>query len=72
MKLPQRYDSKTMGAGYNGAVQYDIRRPALTRSYPDFISTDLREVALLIRVTVRASSLDVQNLIPEGLIMNLC
>ena len=57
-----------MGAGYNGAVQVRYCRPALALNYPFYFPTD-REVALLIRVTVRASSLDVQNLIPD-LVMN--
>ncbi len=62
------HDSKTMGAGYNGAVQYDIVDPRSLVTYPVLFDRP-REVALLIRVTVRASSLDVQNLIPD-LVMN--
>lgn len=58
------HDSKTMGAGYNGAVQYDIVDPRSLVTYPILFDRP-REVALLIRVTVRASSLDVQNLIPD-------
>ena len=55
-KLPPAiHDSKTMGAGYNGAVQYDIRRPSLTRSHIPILFRPTCEVALLIRVTVRAS-----------------
>ena len=62
------HDSKTMGAGYNGAVQYDIIDPRSLVPYPVLFDRP-REVALLIRVTVRASSLDVQSLIPD-LVMN--
>ena len=62
------HDSKTMGAGYNGAVQYDIVDPRSLVPYPVLFDRP-REVALLIRVTVRASSLDVQNIIP-ALVMN--
>ena len=62
------HDSKTMGAGYNGAVQYDIVDPRSLVPYPVLFDRP-REVALLIRVTVRAISLDVQNLIPD-LVMN--
>ena len=57
-----------MGAGYNGAVQYDIVDPRSLVTYPVLFDRPT-EVALLIRVTVRASSLDVQNLIPD-LVMN--
>lgn len=62
------HDSKTMGAGYNGAVQYDIVDPRSLVPYPVAFDRP-REVALLIRITVRASSLDAQNLIPD-LVMN--
>ena len=62
------HDSKTIGAGYNGDVQYDIVDPRSLVTYPILFDRP-REVALLIRVTVRASSLDVQNLIPD-LVMN--
>ncbi len=62
------HDTKTMGAGYNGAVQYDIVDPRSLVPYPVLFDRP-REVELLIRVTVRASSLDVQNLVPD-LVMN--
>lgn len=62
------HESKTMGAGYNGAAQYDIIDPRSLVAYPILFDRP-SEVALLIRVTVRASSLDAQNLIPD-LVMN--
>lgn len=62
------HESKTMGAGYNGSVQYDIVDPRSLVPYPVLFDRP-REVALLIRVTVRSSSLDVQSLVP-ALVMN--
>lgn len=62
------FETKTVGGGYNGAVSIVVLDPTNGRPYE--IKFDRpEEVVLLIRVTVRTSSLDVQRLIPD-LVMN--
>ena len=62
------FDVKTSGAGYNGAVQVDISDSRSQVLYP--VNFDRPVVkAILIRVTVRQSVFDVQNLVPD-LVMN--
>lgn len=62
------FETKTVGGGYNGAVSVQIPDPVNGRLYE--VKFDRPEnIVLLIRVTVRASSLDVQQLVPD-LIMN--
>jgi uncharacterized phage protein gp47/JayE len=62
------FDVKTSGAGYNGAVQVDISDPRSQVLYPVNFDRPV-EKAILIRVTVRQSVFDAQNLIPD-LVMN--
>lgn len=59
---------KTSGAGYNGAVQIDISDSRSQVLYPVNFDRPV-ERAILIRVTVRQSVFDAQNLIPD-LVMN--
>ncbi|PWF25067.1 baseplate J/gp47 family protein [Corticimicrobacter populi] len=62
------FETKTVGGGYNGAVSVQIPDPVNGRLYE--VKFDRPEnIVLLIRVTVRASPLDVQQLVPD-LIMN--
>lgn len=62
------FETKTVGGGYNGAVVVNVMDEATGRPYEvKFDRPD--EVPLLIRVTVKASSLDAQTLIPQ-LVMN--
>ncbi|URG13022.1 baseplate J family protein [Stenotrophomonas phage B2] len=61
-------DTKTIGAAYNGDEVVTVEEPITGREYEiRFDRPDVIQV--LIRVTVRESSLDLTNLIPE-LIMN--
>ncbi|MNV54248.1 hypothetical protein D3C71_1464310 [compost metagenome] len=62
------FETKTVGGGYNGAVVVNVPDPVNGRLYEVKFDRP-EEIALLIRVTVRDSSLDVQQLIPD-LIMN--
>ena len=62
------FDAKTAGAGYNGGVTVNISDPRSLVTYPVKFDRP-NDVDLLIRVTVKPSTLDVQNLIPE-LVMN--
>lgn len=62
------YDTKTIGAGYNGSIEVDIRDPRT----PIFHTVKFdrpTDIEVLIRVTVAPSSLDVQQLVPD-LVMN--
>ncbi len=62
------FETKTVGGGYNGAVVVQVPDPVNARLYEVKFDRP-QEVTLLIRVTVRASTLDVQQLIPD-LVMN--
>lgn len=62
------FNVKTSGAGYNGAVQVDISDPRSQVLYPVNFDRPI-EKAILIRVTVRHSIFDAQNLVPD-LVMN--
>lgn len=62
------FDVKTSGAGYNGAVQVDISDPRSQVLYPVNFDRPI-EKTILIRVTVRRSIFDAQNLVPS-LVMN--
>ncbi|MGW8304373.1 MAG: baseplate J/gp47 family protein [Achromobacter pulmonis] len=62
------YETKTVGGGYNGAVVVEVADPVNGRLYEVKFDRP-EEVTLLIRVTVRSSTLDVQQLIPD-LVMN--
>lgn len=62
------FDVKTSGAGYNGAVQVNISDSRSQVLYPVNFDRPV-EKAILIRVTVRQSVFDVQNLVPN-LVMN--
>jgi len=62
------FETKTVGGGYNGAVVVQVADPVNGREYEVKFDRP-EEVALLIRVTVRAGALDVQQLIPD-LVMN--
>jgi len=62
------FETKTVGGGYNGAVVVDVADPVNGRLY-DVKFDRPNEIALLIRVSVRESTLDVQQLIPD-LVMN--
>ena len=62
------FESKDAGAGYNGAQTVNITDPRSLVDYPvSFDRPD--EIPLLIRVTVKPTTLDAVNLIPE-LVMN--
>ncbi len=62
------FETKTVGGGYNGAVVVQVPDPVNGRLYEVKFDRP-EEVTLLIRVTVRSSTLDVQQLIPD-LVMN--
>lgn len=62
------FETKTVGGGYNGAVVVQVPDPVNGRLYEVKFDRP-QEVTLLIRVTVRSSPLDVQQLIPD-LVMN--
>lgn len=62
------YETKTVGGGYNGAIVVEVPDPINGRLYEVKFDRP-EEVTLLIRATVRASTLDVQQLIPD-LVMN--
>lgn len=62
------FETKTVGGGYNGAVVVQVPDPVNGRLYEVKFDRP-EEVALLIRVTVRSSTLDVQQLVPD-LVMN--
>ncbi|WP_238920938.1 baseplate J/gp47 family protein [Achromobacter xylosoxidans] len=62
------FETKTVGGGYNGAVAVQVPDPVNGRLYEVKFDRP-EEVTLLIRVTVRSSTLDVQQLIPD-LVMN--
>jgi hypothetical protein len=62
------FDVKTSGAGYNGSVQVDISDSRSQVLYPVNFDRPV-EKAILIRVTVRQSIFDAQNLVPD-LVMN--
>lgn len=62
------FETKTVGGGYNGAVVVHVQDPVNGRLYEVKFDRP-EEIALLIRVTVKASPLDVQQLVPD-LIMN--
>lgn len=62
------FETKTVGGGYNGAVAVDVADPMNGRLYEVKFDRP-QEVPLLIRVTVRASPLDVERLVPD-LVMN--
>lgn len=62
------FETKTIGGGYNGAVEVEVEDVTNGRKY--LVKFDRpEEIALLIRITVRESPLDVQQLIPD-LVMN--
>ncbi|MFY2842308.1 baseplate J/gp47 family protein [Achromobacter ruhlandii] len=62
------FETKTVGGGYNGAVVVQVPDPVNGRLYEVKFDRP-EEVTLLVRVTVRSSTLDVQQLIPD-LVMN--
>lgn len=62
------FDVKTSGAGYNGSVQINISDPRSQVLYPVNFERPVVRV-ILIRVTVRHSIFDAQNLVPD-LVMN--
>lgn len=62
------FETKTVGGGYNGAVEVEVEDVTTGRMYPVQFDRP-EEITLLIRVTVRQSALDVQRLIPN-LVMN--
>lgn len=62
------FETKTVGGGYNGAVVVEVPDPVNGRLYEVKFDRP-QEVTLLIRVTVRSSILDVQQLVPD-LVMN--
>ncbi|VFR32612.1 Phage-related protein [plant metagenome] len=62
------FETKTVGGGYNGAVEVEVEDVTTGRMYPVQFDRP-EEITLLIRVTVRQSALDVQRLIPD-LVMN--
>ena len=62
------FDSKTAGAGYNGNVTVNIVDPRSQVTYPVMFDRP-DEVQLLIRATVKPSSLDAVGVIPQ-LVMN--
>lgn len=62
------FETKTVGGGCNGAVVVQVPDPINGRLYEVKFDRP-QEVTLLIRVTVRSSTLDVQQLIPD-LVMN--
>ncbi|WMD23293.1 baseplate J/gp47 family protein [Achromobacter seleniivolatilans] len=62
------FETKTVGGGYNGAVVVAVPDPINGRLYEVKFDRPT-EVILLVRVTVRESTLDVQQLIPD-LVMN--
>lgn len=62
------FETKTVGGGYNGAVVVSVADPVNGRLYEVKFDRP-EEIALLIRVTVKANPLDVQQMVPD-LIMN--
>lgn len=62
------FETKTVGGGYNGAVVVNVPDPTNGRPYEVAFDRPT-EVHLLIRVTVKVTSLDTQTLIPQ-LVMN--
>src|SRR5690625_4554439 len=58
------YDTKTLGAGYNGAIEVQVGDPRSRITHPVKFDRPV-DVELLIRVTVGPSSLDLQQLIPD-------
>ncbi|AVG38547.1 baseplate J/gp47 family protein [Achromobacter insolitus] len=62
------FETKTVGGGYNGAVVVQVPDPVNGRLYEVKFDRP-EEVTLLIRATVRSSTLDVQQLVPD-LVMN--
>jgi uncharacterized phage protein gp47/JayE len=62
------FETKTVGGGYNGAVEVTVYDPSNGKPY--LIKFDRpEEVQLLIRITIKETSLDADRLIPE-LVMN--
>lgn len=62
------FETKTVGGGYNGAVEVTVYDPSNGRPY--LVKFDRpEEVQLLIRITIKETSLDADRLIPE-LVMN--
>lgn len=62
------FETKTIGGAYNGDVSVDVTDPYTGQDYTVLFDRP-DDVNLLIRITVRESSLDVEHLIPE-LVMN--
>ena len=62
------FNTKTVGAGYNGAVTVQVADPTNGRLYDVQFDRPV-EKPLLIRVTMGPSSMDVQTLVPQ-LVMN--
>lgn len=62
------FETKTVGGGYNGSVTVDVPDPTNGRLYEVAFERPT-EIYLLIRITVKAASLDMQTLIPQ-LVMN--
>lgn len=58
------YDTKTLGAGYNGSIEVQVGDPRSRITHPVKFDRPI-DVELLIRVTVAPSSLDLQQLIPD-------